>query len=197
MPDFAKFSRLKNRTLVTLFKKLPKVPKKLVQEFRALLFSLKSSTEAPLSKLKKIYDYQEEYNAFVSTFSVCKPKCSHCCRISVQITELEAQYISGHTGRKIQISRQPRSSSVLENPCPFLDKNELCSIYEFRPFNCRAFHTLDNPNFCKDPNFPHIVYGCAEFEYGSDILRELRAVIHSLNVSLHPRLPLADIRDFF
>ena len=129
--------------------------------------------------------------------SVCKSKCSHCCRIPVQITELEAQYISKHTERKIQVSRQPLSSSVLESSCPFLDKNELCSIYEVRPFNCRTFHTLDNPNFCKDPNFPHIVYGCAEFEYGSDILRELRDVTLSLNVSLRPRLPLADIRDFF
>lgn len=197
MSNFAKLTRLKNRTIVTLFKKLPKIPKKLDQAFQALLLSLKSSTASPLSRLGKIYAYLDEYNAFVSTFSVCKPKCSHCCRISVQITELEAQYISGHTGRKIQISRQPLSSSVLESPCPFLDKNELCSIYEFRPFNCRAFHTLDDPNFCKDPNFPHIVYGCAESEYGSDILRELRDVTHRLNVSLHPRLPLADIRDFF
>ena len=196
MSNFAKLTRLKNRTLVTLFKKLPKVPKKLSQEFRALLLSLKSSTASPLSRLGKIYAYLDEYNAFVATFSVCKPKCSHCCRIPVQITELEANYISGHTGRKIQVSRQSHSSPVPQSPCPFLDKNELCSIYEVRPFNCRAFHTIDDPKFCKT-NVPHLVYGCAEFEYGSDILRELRTITHKLNFSLHPRLPVADIRNFF
>ena len=34
--------------------------------------------------------------------------------------------------------------------CPYLNEQELCSIYEDRPQCCRAFPNVANPHFCSD-----------------------------------------------
>ncbi len=93
--------------------------------------------------LKKIFDYQKEY-------LFCKEGCSYCCkRGDYPITELEFKYLmSGYEQLPediksvIQKNIETAKKSDRENyVCPFLI-NEKCSIYQYRPFVCRAFGVL-------------------------------------------------------
>lgn len=193
MSNFPKLARLKNRTLVTLFKKLPKIPKKLVQKYHALLASISFPTSNELAKLGEIYAFLDEYNKFIATFAVCTPKCSYCCHIPVQITPIEAEFIEIQTG----VKKHFRNQSVnLNSPCPFLDTKGLCSVYESRPFNCRTFHAIENPHYCKTGE-PQLTYGNAGSNYGSNILLNLRDKVHYMNHSIYPSLIVGDIRHFF
>lgn len=101
----------------------------------------------------------------------CKKGCSHCCSEPLYVDEREADYmiqsldpklrdrVEKNTGRWIQVASpllgvvQPNALVYrsLANPCPFLIDN-LCSVYESRPFGCREFCALGNPGDCKMPN---------------------------------------------
>lgn len=95
-----------------------------------------------------------------SGISACKPGCSHCCRIAVQISDVEARALALSSGRRM--NPNPEHSLVLnmetidtfqaENrdeavdryfgvPCPFLLDNK-CSQYADRPLVCRRLYSL-------------------------------------------------------
>ncbi|MBN1352176.1 YkgJ family cysteine cluster protein [candidate division KSB1 bacterium] len=44
----------------------------------------------------------------------------------------------------------------LKLTCPFL-QNHLCTIYEWRPFSCRAYFSLSAPHFCQ----PNMIYAAS------------------------------------
>lgn len=97
----------------------------------------------------------------------CKAGCSHCCTVlRVEVLVPEIFYIAAKLKKypeaekaeiirrletfseKIKsLSHKERNSLVL--PCVFL-KDGACSIYEFRPFPCRRWHSLD-VNACLTP----------------------------------------------
>ncbi|WP_158658206.1 YkgJ family cysteine cluster protein [Agarilytica rhodophyticola] len=131
----------------------------------------------PLDLLARLYDFMDEYNRFVATFAVCERGCSACCEIPVNVSRLEAEYIHRKTGRAIYNNIIAKSG---HSPCPFLAESGNCSIYQYRPYNCRTFHTLDNPKYCSTGE-DHAVYGVSSFGYGSDILADLAAVIRQVN----------------
>lgn len=94
----------------------------------------------------------------------CKAGCSNCCFLRVELWEPEVFYIANKI-RKYPENERTKIINDLENysgkvkglsseehkaraiPCVFL-KNGSCSIYEFRPFSCRRWHSLD-VNACK------------------------------------------------
>lgn len=83
--------------------------------------------------------------------------CANCCRELVPtLSHAEVEQLAGHLG----ISQSEFASKYLqptegtedlpwairERPCPFLKDNR-CSVYEYRPANCRDYPYLDKPNF--------------------------------------------------
>ncbi len=116
--------------------------------------------------LKAIYDFYDDF--LKGTPLACKKGCSTCCTTNVSITTLEARYIleSGlltddlfqrlkETAAKehfvpsttintsaamcLSENQMPEETSPITfDPCPLLTDEGLCSIYEARPFSCRA-----------------------------------------------------------
>ena len=167
---------------------LPPIPRHLDEDFKKLLGQLQNMQAFPLDLLERLYLFMDEYNKFVATFSVCEQGCSACCAIPVIISRLEAEYIHQKTGKALSnriILKTGRS------PCPFLSDDGNCSIYKYRPYNCRTFHTLDNPKYCSTDE-DHAVYGVSSVGYGSDILAQLAAIIRHINKGEYK-----DIRSYF
>lgn len=167
---------------------LPPIPKELDDNFLKLLNRLKNMQSVPIDLLEQIYLFMEEHNKFVSTFSVCEKGCSACCNIPVNVSRLEAEYIHQKTGHKLS------NRTILKtgrSPCPFLASDGSCSIYQYRPYNCRTFHTLDNPKYCStDEN--HAVYGVSSMGYGSTMMAQLASIIRHVNKGEYK-----DIRAYF
>lgn len=107
------------------------------------------TTRAKMNRLKKTAD---KINAAAIPRSACRSGCSHCCNISVVISQVEADAISAVTGIK---PKKIRGIPALEirnkwfgTPCPFLKKGR-CSVYDVRPMACRLmFNMADSPYFC-------------------------------------------------
>lgn len=171
-------------------KSIPQIPWLQFFLFRRLKWVTSTFRMSRFETLKWIYRYLNNYSRFVSTFSVCMKGCSHCCSIDIYISTLEAAYISEHT-KKPYNTTSPYTRGHT-TPCPFLASDGACSIYDYRPFNCRTFHTLDDPQYCASGN-SHAIYGASSMGYGSTILAELAHAIDRLNNG-HPK---KDIRDFF
>lgn len=80
----------------------------------------------------------------------CK-KCGECC-IDIPLTEKEIamfKYILNILKREniddriIEYNRHGLKYKLV-GKCPFLMKNNLCEIYEFRPYVCSVFPIADN-----------------------------------------------------
>lgn len=104
---------------------------------------------SPRSKLPKLYALMEEVSAVRAPHLACSAGCSSCCRtIPVEISDLEARHISAATGRVSAVLPPGRHTipgnapGRINTPCPFLVDN-LCSIYEHRPHNCRSLAVVD------------------------------------------------------
>ncbi|WP_368030326.1 YkgJ family cysteine cluster protein [Arcobacter sp. s6] len=91
----------------------------------------------------------------------CSKGCSHCCNTRVEITEPEAVFIYSYIKDNLNQEQQNAIFSKIKEitnitsqmqttddhiklqiPCIFLN-NQICSIYEIRPFICREFHSVD------------------------------------------------------
>lgn len=80
-------------------------------------------------------------------------KCANCCKsLPALITSADIQRISRHMGMKeSEFVREYTTTDddgdrVLKGaPCPFLQEDNACSIYEYRPRACRQYpHTGNN-----------------------------------------------------
>lgn len=173
---------------------LPPIPGELVDGMKQLVDQVINGPGLTLfDKLEGVYAYLDKYGAFVSTFSVCEKGCGNCCRIGVDVSRLEAEYITHKGGPMLNDG----TSRTLKHgtPCPFLTNDKTCSIYSSRPFNCRTFHTLDDPKYCVDGDEHHQTYGSAGRGYGVDIYSELARWLREIHV--RKGLPYRDIRDWF
>ena len=79
----------------------------------------------------------------------CHRGCAACCRThtSIPVTPIELVGISWHVTEKIEGSTRKKLQSQLQKhqsgeACPFLVDN-VCSIYEFRPYACRHFNVFN------------------------------------------------------
>jgi len=79
--------------------------------------------------------------------------CAHCCKQSVLIYAPEAFAIAAQIRERPEVAAirgateklsaaAPDSDTMRRISCPLLSNNS-CSIYEFRPLNCRAFVAVD------------------------------------------------------
>lgn len=169
-------------------RELPPIPEYIIEEYYFQQKNLASINEKPFDQLDRVYKFLNTYGEFVKTFSVCGNRCSACCKSDVLITTLEAEYIEIKTGIKTKKLKNYTTSH--NSNCPFL-LDESCSIYEYRPFNCRTLYTLDDPKYCISGE-EHQLYGLQGGK-GITILEELKKYVDRLN----QKRPIADIRDFF
>jgi hypothetical protein len=148
-------------------------------------------------RINPILEMTSRFSDAAGPYVACKRGCNHCCHIQVAITRIEAQLL----GNRIGVNPapmptpqlRPQDSYNYKTPCTFLENGE-CSIYEDRPYVCRAHASLEaNEDPCRltdeqghdrngkisRPNFP----GVAE----------------ALNVvlKLAGKTDYADIRDYF
>lgn len=99
--------------------------------------------------------------ASVRAQPACRRGCALCCHLRVAVTAVEvlalADYIRsqldapGLAALREQVAERaahlhalPADRLLATNlPCPLLAADGACSMYAARPFNCRAYHSLD------------------------------------------------------
>jgi|GEM_PF-5303938 len=116
-------------------------------------YTLKNGKDNIISTMKKFLAYVDELNSIYQEYSPCKKGCSSCCDIPVAISDLEAiiikEYLDKNNIKYQQLnSLKAKQENAGKNEligakytgirCPFL-KDDNCSIYPVRPFNCRKF----------------------------------------------------------
>lgn len=152
-----------------------------VRKIRKLDNKLSEMTEKPEGVthndiVKIIYKILDLMNGHTSKFSVCQVGCSHCCRIGVDVSSIEAMYIQSNTDYE---GREPvKGYKHIENEyCVFHDdETASCSIYEFRPAHCRIFFAFDSPVYCNDPKGIHAIstdHGMSPDEYVNKLMAYL------------------------
>ncbi len=62
----------------------------------------------------------------------CKAGCADCCLDGITVFEIEADYIKRKAQAVLQEKPHPKGK------CAFLDDNNLCRIYNYRPYVCRT-----------------------------------------------------------
>lgn len=179
------------------FKETKGVPPGVVKRMHRVLFEElpKMDNCAPSDIVEKIYktaDYY--YQKMVAPDAVCKKGCSWCCRVPVDVSAIEVQYIYDKTGHKsLDLERghwwhrEPDKTK-----CPFL-VDDCCSIYEARPFNCRVFATVDDPIYCVDGSVKHDIYSW-QSNNGLKMMREFLDEVSEENYKCAPQ---GDIREWF
>jgi len=117
-------------------------------EMHRKIDQLSREASSPRSKLPKLYALMEEVGDLRGPHMACSAGCGACCRtVAIEISDLEAQHIAAAIGRPAKTfppGMQPKvigTTGKVDMPCPFL-KNESCSIYPYRPFNCRSVAVL-------------------------------------------------------
>ena len=97
----------------------------------------------------------------------CKRGCAGCCSLNVRCTlteavalaphlnEAQVNAIHIHADKLKQIDHDSRDlKSFLKasrdqvGPCPLLDADGACSVYDYRPLACRALLSTMDPHYC-------------------------------------------------
>lgn len=143
-------------------------------------------------KLGKIYSLMSAVAREVAPHVACSIGCSDCCKMNVSISIIEAERLSHVTGRNLAVVRRPvrhRSDEFIGIPCPFLRDNA-CTVYEHRPFACRAHYSFDDTAYWCHPDRSN----AAEFSLleSGGAKQAYQAIVMKSRLS-----GFADIRDFF
>ncbi|MFT3821849.1 MAG: YkgJ family cysteine cluster protein [Rubrivivax sp.] len=148
---------------------------------------------AARSKLQRIYQVADTLSAHREPFVACRKGCAACCHMNVTITAVEAERLARASGRRKAslVSTVHHAPTEFDGrPCPFLDGQGVCSVYEDRPLSCRkhaSFFTSDIA--CRPPVMHQIEVPMLSFS-------GLDEALFALSGDKVPPL-LADIRDFF
>lgn len=110
--------------------------------------------------MKQSYRVVDLLNTRTAKHSVCQKGCSHCCRVVLPISRMEADYIARKTGHTVHEGR--KFGLKVDDPflsyCPFHDESTAsCSIHEHRPLACRIFFTFDDPKNCEVSSTKHTI----------------------------------------
>lgn len=86
----------------------------------------------------------------------CTERCSHCCRQStIMIDEVDARILAERTGRNLHST--PSSRNWKGVACVFLDDQDRCSVYDYRPLTCRQSISVDDPSKCKTEEYREMI----------------------------------------
>lgn len=108
------------------------------------------------SKRKKFFELADVFNKATGKYAVCQKGCAHCCYMPTMIYAHEAEILGQATGIKPAPVPYRDRSVVLADavrqfgpPCPFLGKDNGCTVYDHRPLICRLHHSMNNnPDDC-------------------------------------------------
>jgi len=144
------------------------------------------------TKLRKIYALLGDVSKAAASHVPCGKGCSACCKMNISITSLEAERLAAVTGRRMVglrhsvVQPEKKFSGV---PCPFLVDDE-CSVYEDRPYACRAHFSFDVTSYWCQPE--------RAYEGGMGQLGLGGANKAYLDIATGTSMRgFADIRDFF
>ena len=128
----------------------------------------------------------------------CGRGCSHCCHTAVAATQLEwdgilsnvreknidLHEIIKHSGKSIERVREALKSGrnieqidwhrlVINQPCPFLQEDQTCAVYDDRPLDCRL--VVSYRDVCASKNLEHAQRGVViEEAVGSTVVARLQ-----------------------
>lgn len=126
-------------------------PDSVKELFHETMTQLTKGNLQPFAQLELMYKFSDAFGQAVQEKTVCKKGCSFCCSIPVQVTSIEAYYIAKMTNTKLN---KNKNYDTTDMQCPLL-LNDLCSVYKYRPLECRTFFSLDSVDFCKILDIPH------------------------------------------
>jgi Fe-S-cluster containining protein len=171
---------------------LASIPASLLEQEDQLPKTLAHANASAQAKLRRIYSLVDEFDEYRRGLVACGKGCSACCRMNVQISNLEAKQISQTIGRQAaarHVSTVHSPSKFMGQPCPFL-VDDSCSIYANRPLACRkhvSFHST--PEWCEPEHALKSTVPGVGFS-GLD-----QALFETSNRA--GKAVFADIRDFF
>jgi Fe-S-cluster containining protein len=160
------------------------IPIKLKNQEEKLFDKVKKSKRNLTDQLVNLYEFMGEISASFSHLTPCKQGCSYCCRIRVDVSEIELSLIKSKARKAYNNATKDQE---IGEPCPFL-KNNSCSVYEVRPFLCRRHQVFTPTNdLCVSNN-----------DLGQELLsfsEVERSYIHILSESNFEKPK--DIREYF
>jgi len=135
-------------------RKLPVLAEQAVGSVQAEVSARSQSFERELRRDKKLS---------------CRPGCSNCCYLPIEISLLEAIPIYRELVQKgrwtpafVKTLREHAEKTNLlspavwlltRTPCPLLTSDQRCSVYGIRPFHCRTMWATGDPFYCDGQNF--------------------------------------------
>lgn len=171
---------------------LSQMPTELNQRDDLIADSLRRENSSGKVKLQKIYALMADLGQAAIPHVACGKGCSDCCKMNVSISVIEAERIAAYSGRRMASLSRPQRHALEDFngvPCPFL-KDSACSVYEHRPFACRAHYSFADTAYWCHPDrsnageFSQLESGGATLAY-QEVVEKSR--LHGF----------ADIRDFF
>lgn len=120
-------------------------------DFQAQAVAIARANSSLKSKRKKFFELADVFNRTTGKYAVCQKGCGYCCYMPTMIYAHEAEILGQATGIKPAPVPYRDRSAVLADaavqfgpPCPFLSKENSCTVYEHRPLICRLHHSLNN-----------------------------------------------------
>ena len=186
------FEEAKARSRSRLTEFLSAMPKDLDVRDDVIAQQLRCDNSSAKSKLGKIYSLIAEVSQAVQPYVACGKGCSDCCKMNVSISLMEAERLAAVSRKSMAVVNHPvrhsddRFSGV---PCPFLVE-DACSVYEARPYACRAHYSFDTSAYWCHPE--------RSYEGEMSLLKMGGTWQAYEEIVLNSRLRgFADIRDFF
>jgi Fe-S-cluster containining protein len=103
----------------------------------------------------------------------CRKGCAFCCKMNVDVTPIETQYIIDYCKLKgipinkayLQLQvRIPKAELAFDftlSSCVFLSSENICNIYEARPLACRKYAVVSPAERCNSIKYPHEKITCS------------------------------------
>lgn len=145
-------AKTRSRTRLETF--LSALPKELDARDDAIAEQLRRDNSSAKSKLGKIYALMSDLSQVVKPYVACSKGCSGCCHMNISISIIEAERLSVLSRKSmVKVKRPVRhpEGKFSGIPCPFLVESA-CSVYEARPFACRAHYSFDTDAFWCHPD---------------------------------------------
>lgn len=137
-------------------------------DFLQAYYDLKAFRDenGPEKFMDLIYSFFDAFSEQAKSHITCTKGCSFCCHDKIFLTKTESlpilEYIKEHNIKpdRILAKKQQRAKDFFQlkwkdRKCPFLDKDQNCSIYPVRPIICRSHNSIEDPIKCKPVDSIH------------------------------------------